>query len=312
MSNFCGCCFYQANAWHYLPQISLKVHATILSSTSRTTLTQTFTNSSDLPLEEVSYNFPLYDGVSVVGFECRVGTRYLHSKVETKEQANEEFNSAVANDKTAAIMEHGSKENDIFVTRLGNVPANETIMVEITFIGELKQDAQSDGIRYTLPNAIAPRYPDSRALPRSTSIFAPPPVTEEQTIKMPEWGLVKTSGIDITVDVQMEKTSIIRELQSPSHSVKVSLGCTSTAPSGGRSGSTFDPSQASASIRLVKENELLLERDFVLVVKADGLDNPTALLETHSSIPNQRALMVTLVPRFNLPPIKPEVIFVID
>ncbi|CAI7587167.1 unnamed protein product [Penicillium pancosmium] len=308
-TNFSGCCFHQGDGWHYLPQISLKAHATILSSTSRTTLTQTFTNSTDLPLEKVSYKFPLYDGVGVVGFKCRVGTRYLHSKVDTKEQAIVDFNDAITNHQTAALMVHSSTENDVFVTTLGNVPANETIMTEITFIGELKQDAQSDGIRYTLPNSIAPRYPDPRDLPRSGSIFGGP---RQETIQMPQWGLVKTSGIDITVDVQMEKSSIIRELQSPSHSVKVSLGCTSSTPSDSSSGSTFDPSQASASIRLAKENELLLERDFVLVVKADGLDNPTALLETHSSIPDQRALMVTLVPKFNLPPIKPEVIFVID
>lgn len=308
-TNFSGCCFHQGDGWHYLPQISLKAHATILSSTSRTTLTQTFTNSSDLLLEKVSYKFPLYDGVSVVGFECRVGTRYLHSKVDTKEQAIIDFNDAVTNNQTAALMVHSSTENDVFVTTLGNVPANETITTEITFIGELKQDAQSDGIRYTLPNSIAPRYPDPRDLPRSGKPFGAP---TQETIQMPQWGLVKTSGIDITVDVQMEKTSIIRELQSPSHSVKVSLGFTSTTHSGSSSGSTHDPSQASASIRLAKENELLLERDFVLVVKADGLDNPTALLETHSSIPDQRALMVTLVPKFNLPPIKPEVIFVID
>lgn len=312
MSNLGGCCFYQANAWHYLPQISLKAHATILSSTSRTTLTQKFTNSSDHLLEEVSYKFPFYDGVSVVGFECRVGTRYLHSKVETKEQANADFNNAVANDQTAAIMEHGAKENDVFVTRLGNVPTKETITVEITFIGELKQDAQSDGIRYTLPNTIAPRYPDPGFLRPSRSKFLPPYVSEQQPVQPPQWGLVKTSGIDITVDVQMEKTSNIRELQSPSHPVKVSLGRTSTKLSGCSSESAFDPSQASASLRLAKENGLLIERDFVLVVKADGLDNPTALLETHSSIPDQRALMVTLVPKFNLPPIKPEVIFVID
>lgn len=316
MSSFCGCYFWhtrdipglgQSNDWAYMPQISLKAHSTILSSTSRTTLKQKFSNTLSHPLEEVSYKFPLYDGVSVVGFKCRVGNRLLHSKVETKEQANQEYNDAIENKQTAALMQMASPEqNDMFVTKIGNVPANEIVEVGITFIGELKQDAQSDGLRYTLPNSIAPRYPDST---RKPSLFSQGTVVP-QTPSV--WGVVPNSGIDITVDVNMEKSSIIRELQSPSHSVKVSLGCTSESATSGTS--SFDLSQASASIRLARENELALETDFVLVVKADGLDNPRAMIETHPIHPDQHAIMATLVPKFNLPlpPSKPEIIFVID
>ena len=36
------------------------------------------------------------------------------------------------------------------------------------------------------------------------------------------------------------------------------------------------------------------------------------MLEHHPSIRDQRALMTTLVPRFNLPPIHPEIVFVVD
>ncbi|KAJ5911723.1 uncharacterized protein N7473_001026 [Penicillium subrubescens] len=116
-------------------------------------------------------------------------------------------------------------------------------------------------------------------------------------------------GLSITVDVLMEKGSILRELQSPSHSVKVSLGRMSSTPADAY---PFDPSRASASLRLVEGENALLERDFVLVAKDDGLDNPRALLEVHSTVPGQRALMATLVPQFSLPPAQPEIVFVID
>ncbi|KAJ5157109.1 uncharacterized protein N7482_008209 [Penicillium canariense] len=298
MPDYCGCCFWSANAWQYLPQVSLQAHATILSSAARTTLTQTFVNPSKALVQEVSYTFPLYDGVSVVGFECRVGSRLLHSKVKTKEQANADYQDAVANQQTAAIMDHSSSENDVFVIRLGNVPAKETITVKITFIGELKQDAQNDGIRYTLPNSIAPRY-GNLVSQAHDSFFSS------------GGGLpANLQGISITVDVLMEKTSIIREIQSPSHPIKFSLGRISSTSID--SSSSFEPSRASATLQLAKENHVLLERDFVLIVKADGLDNPCALLEIHPTIAGQRALMATLVPKFNLPPAQPEVVFVID
>jgi hypothetical protein len=295
MLGYSGCCYFNTDTWFYLPQVAVKAYAAITSSACRTTLTQTFFNPSEFLIEEVSYTFPLYDGVSVVGFECRVGSRLLHSKVKTKEQAQSEYQDAVSNQQTAAIMDHTMDQNDVFVIRLGNVPAKVTVTVDITFVGELKQDSQSDGIRYTLPNSIAPRYGSlsNNAAGSLTSHGLP----------------ADLNGISVTVDVLMEKDSILRELQSPSHSVKVSLGRMSSTSADVQS---FDPSKASATLRLIKGEHALLERDFVLVIKADGFDNPRALLETHPTLPGQRALMVSLVPKFSLPPAQPEVVFVID
>ncbi|XHF98221.1 hypothetical protein AWENTII_001786 [Aspergillus wentii] len=294
MSVICGCRYLFQYRWEYLPQVALKAHATILSSTARTTLTQTFLNPSSRLLEEVSYAFPLYDGVSVVGFKCQVGSRVLHSQVKTKEQANVEYQDAVSEKKLASILDQSNSASDCFSIRLGNIPAGEKVTVDITFVGDLKQDAQTDGTRYTIPNTIAPRY--SNVLDG-----------------MDDWvasrgSPAQSQGISITADVLMEKSSVIRELQSPSHPVKVSLGRISSVQ---EEDSAFEPSQASASLKIAK-GDVLLERDFVLVVRADGLDSPRALLESHPTIPGQRALMATLVPKFSLPPIQPELIFVLD
>ncbi|KAJ5601243.1 hypothetical protein N7510_010777 [Penicillium lagena] len=286
--NLCGCHVVSREVhsaqWSFLPQISLKAHATILSSVARTTLTQVFANPSDQTFEEVQYNFPLYDGVSVVGFKCHVGTRFLRSQVKTKDQATADFKQAVSNDQSAALLEYGN-DADVFKMRLGNVRAGEKVTVEITFVGDLRQDAQTDGVRYMLPNAIAPRY---------GSTVGGSQVTAD------------VQGISITVDVLMDKNSIIRELQSPSHSIKASLGRISVSES-----TAFEPSQASATLNLSKGN-VLLTKDFVLLAKADGLDEPRAMVESHSAIPGQRAVMATLVPKFNLPRANPEIVFVLD
>jgi hypothetical protein len=286
----CGCSYYPQPHSNpvYLPRIAIKAHATILSSVSRTVLTQTYTNPSKHLLEEVSYTFPLYDGVSVVSFNCQVGDRTLHSRVKPRKQAKAEYEDAVSKGESAALMAHSLSASDVFSIRLGNVGPGEKVVVQITFVGELKQDAQTDAVRYTLPNSIAPRY---GAL--------------VEDIPAPE---ADVQGISITVDVQMESTAVIREIQSTSHSLSVALGRVSVSSA---SNGVFNPAQASASVNL-KEDRNALSRDFVLLVKADGLDTPRAMLETHPTIPNQRAIMTTLVPKFGLDPIKPEIIFVVD
>ncbi|ESZ93252.1 von Willebrand domain containing protein [Sclerotinia borealis F-4128] len=66
-----------------------------------------------------------------------------------------------------------------------------------------------------------------------------------------------------------------------------------------------------ASATLAQESAVL-ERDFVLLVTVKDLGNPKAMLETHSTISNHRALMVSLVPKFTLPAHRPEIVFVVD
>lgn len=290
----CGCRYISENdsSHDYLPQVSLKAHATLLSSISRTVLTQTFTNPSPRAVKEVAYMFPLFDGVSVVKYTCRVGNRVLHSEVKSRQQANYDYESAVSTGEKASVMDYSLCASDVLTVRLGIVGPGEQVVIDITFIGELKQDAQADGVRYTLPNSIAPRYGHQAESRRWWGGPKTKPVEEQ--------------GISIVVDVLMEKPSVIRDVQSPSHPVRMSLGRMSSEDT-----SVFEPSRASASLQLVKE-DVLLERDFVIIVNADGQDTPHALLEEHSNIPGQRALLTTLVPKFNLPSIRPEIIFVID
>lgn len=50
----------------------------------------------------------------------------------------------------------------------------------------------------------------------------------------------------------------------------------------------------------------------MIQVVSKDIGNPKAVLETHPTIPGQRALMATLVPKFNLPSERPEIVFICD
>ncbi|KZM18901.1 uncharacterized protein EKO05_0010382 [Ascochyta rabiei] len=270
----------------YLPQVEVKVHASILATTSRTVLKQTFANpSTTRGIREVRYTFPLYDGVSVVGFSCQVGNRTIVGEVKEKESAKALFKNAVARGETAGLLEQLPAASDVFTTTIGNIPPSARVVINITYLGELKHDMEVDGIRFTIPTSISPRY----------GSFG-------RTQSFPH--LQMDGVISITVDAETAEGSFIQKLQSPTHPISMSMGTTSVEPD-----AVPSMSKASATLSLGTAH---LETDFILQIIAKDTGIPRAVLETHPSISNHRALMATLVPKFALPGEKPEIVFVCD
>lgn len=310
ISHWCGCYHVgfsnttlEARTRDYLPLLNSEAHTTILSTTSKTVLKQSFANPSPSEsIKECIYNFPLYDGVSVVGFTCKVGLRTLRGLVKEKAKAEAIFDAAVARGETAGLLVQATEASDVFSTRLGNIPAGETVIVEITYIGELKHN-DLEGIRFTIPTNIAPRYgsgPRSYNSARRGSFGSTSPA-EQLRAGLP---VQPHGGIQITVDVNLPEGLSIKRLQSPSHPIAVSIGTISTGVQ-----ADLALNKASATLSL---GTAALEKDFVLIVHSKDTGIPKALLETHPTIPNHRALMATLVPKFSLPPLPSEIVFVAD
>ncbi|EEU35305.1 uncharacterized protein NECHADRAFT_36894 [Fusarium vanettenii 77-13-4] len=282
----CGCYIWVENARKYLPQVQVKAHTTILATTSRTNLTQTFVNPNKTnAIDELRYIFPLYDGVSVVAFTCTVGSRVIKGVVKEREKAKQVYEEAKAQGEIAGLLEQSLESADVFTTTIGNVPAGEKIQVDITYLGELKHDAEVDGVRFTIPTHIVPRYGTALSLGDGSNV-------------------IRDEGIAFSIDAEMPQGSSIKSIQSPSHPISVNIGTTSTTES-------EEPSLRRASATL-QQNATFLEKDFIVQVVATNIGEPSAILETHPTIPNQRALMTTLVPKFKLPSEKPEIVFICD
>ncbi|KAI4739408.1 hypothetical protein E4T50_10151 [Aureobasidium sp. EXF-12298] len=282
-NHICGC-YYTTSYYNrtYLPQVHLNSHTTITPLYYTTKLSQTFHNPSGLQLPETRYTFPLYDGVAVSSFTCTIGEKVIKGHVEQKEQARKTFDAAISRGETAGLLE--SLPTGVFGVTLGNVPVDASIQVDITYGGELKHDAQIDGLRYNLPTSIAPRYGKypGELLKLDSAI---------------------SKGMKITVDIDMQG-STVRKVQCPSdHSIGLDIGTLSATTE-----RTSDMSKASVSLT---HNTTELGSDFVLQILIDDIGSPKAILEKHS-IPGREALMATFVPRFNLEPIRPEIIFIAD
>ncbi|KAM0720616.1 hypothetical protein Q7P37_004753 [Cladosporium fusiforme] len=266
---------------HYLPQVKIVSHTTITSICYTTALRQTFGNPNDDLVSEARYTFPLYDGVAVSSYTITYGDTILKGIVKQNEAAKKTYQAAVDKGETAGLLE--SLPAGVFGVTIGNLPSKTDVHVDITYCGELKHDAEVDGLRYTLPTSIAPRYGDYPG-------------------ELLQCTAVNDGGIGITVDVDMGKNSI-RKIQSPSHPVAVSMGAFAT-----HTNPTYEPSKASAGLTLGTTE---LAGDFVLQFDIDNISAPQAIVEQHPDLPS-RAVVATLVPRFELEVSCPEIVFIAD
>ena len=286
----CGCSYTSADAngyyqLYYLPQVQLESHTTINPLCFTTKLTQTFHNPTDKALQQVRYTCPLYDGVAVCNYIVSFAGKRLVGTVKEKHVARQTYDAAIERGETAGLLE--ALPAGVFGVTLGNVPAKTDITVKITYCGELKHDASIDGLRYMLPTAIAARYGDYPGEVLGSNAVA-------------------SRGISITVDIDVGRSNI-RKVQSPSHPIAVSMGALSSTPDA--AGHPFQPAHASATLALGTTE---LGADFILQLVIDDISKPQAVLETHPTIPNQRAIMMTLVPKFTLDPVYPEIVFIAD
>ncbi len=273
----------------YLPLIDIKAHSTVLSTTTRTLLSQTFVNSSGDVIPQARYTFPLHDGACVVGFTCRIGNRVIQGSVKEREKARADFHEAVKRGQTVGLLERLPSTADVFTTTVGNLPPRVNVAIGITYLQELKHDMEAGETRLTFPTAIAPRYGKY-----PFELLSSPESTDAQA----------SGGFEIIVDIQMAGDSFIRGISSPSHPIAVSMGTLSSSPN-------EDPSLHKAAVTL-SLGKTELESDFVLQVRTEQAGKPRALLERHPTIADSQALMITMVPNFTLPSSRPEIVFLID
>lgn len=147
---------------------------TVNGNVAFTHLKQSFRNPSNELIPEAQHTFPLYDGAVVTSFECTIGeTRYLRGVVKPKQQARHEFEQARKQKReAAALLEELTPE--IFETSLGNIPANTTVHIQLTYVHELKavtmEDEMTEGLAMTIPLSIAPRYGHSDTPPMAPKL----------------------------------------------------------------------------------------------------------------------------------------------
>ncbi len=137
-----------------LPFVSARVRATAGGGLARIVLEQTFENPHDETLR-ITYRMPLPADGAVSGYAFEIGARTVTGKVDRKERARERFEEALADGRTAALLDQ--ERADVFTQQIGNVPARATIVARITIDLRLAWLPEGEW-ELRVPTVIGPRY----------------------------------------------------------------------------------------------------------------------------------------------------------
>ncbi len=136
-----------------LPLEAVDVRAAITGLASLTTITQTFHNPHDVPLE-ATYIFPLPSRSAVTALRMEADGRVVEGVLKERGEARADYDQAIATGRRAAIAEE--ERPGVFTTRVGNVLPGERVTVRLTLAGTLAYE--DDAATFRLPLVMAPRY----------------------------------------------------------------------------------------------------------------------------------------------------------
>jgi len=258
-----------------VPLDHVRVEARVVDAAARVTIRQSYRNVENVPLEVV-YTFPLDEGAAVCGFEATVdGVRYVGRAME-RDEAFKTYDDALEAGHGGFLLDE--ERADVFTASLGNLKPGSAVELSITYVTELA--AEGEAVRFTLPTTVSPRY-----APAADRQGVGP--TPAETLNPPVAAAVPY-GFSFEMNVTM--AGAIRGVQSPSHPIDLALD-------GPR-----------ATVRLA-QREAAMDRDLVIVLAADNLSAPHAVVERGE---NGAAVLLSFLPRFEPSAGTVEVIFVVD
>ncbi|XP_063286045.1 protein mono-ADP-ribosyltransferase PARP4 [Pelobates fuscus] len=140
----------QNNNGEQIPLERIHVKAKVMDTIAQVVIFQTYKNNSLSPIE-AKYVFPLDNTATVCGFEAFINGKHIVGEVKEKQQAHKEYRTAISEGHGAYLMDQD--DPDIFTVSVGNLPANATVIIKITYITELS--IQNDNCQFEIPGDIA-------------------------------------------------------------------------------------------------------------------------------------------------------------
>lgn len=127
-------------------------------------IAQTFRNDTD-HATEATYIFPLPPDAAVSAMEIETGTTTIHAAIETREQAQDRYERAIAAGVGAGMLEQ--ERPDIFTQTVSAIPAHGTVTVTLRF--DTVAHYANGTWELAVPLVVAPRYVPGSATGRPTT-----------------------------------------------------------------------------------------------------------------------------------------------
>ncbi len=276
-----------------LPLEHTDVAAQVAGFVASVTVTQTFVNPTDGPIEAV-YVFPLPQRAAVYDMRMVIGERVIQGKVHKRAEARKVYEAARAAGKAAALLDQ--ERPNIFTQSVANILPNEKIRVELSYVEDLNY--RGGEYEFVFPMVVGPRFiPGNRATGHQGTGWAPDTdrVPDASRITPPLLKKGQRPGNDIAVRLELDAGMAIEGLNSPSHDVR-----------------TERPDGESAVITL-SPKDTVPNKDFVVRYRVAGRKPRVALLTQKDERGGHFLLMLQpSIPdkRFQVAP--REYVFVVD
>src|SRR5262245_40086101 len=245
-----------------LPLEHTHVRARLSGFVGEVEVAQTFSNSSDEPIEVV-YVFPLPENSAVDRMKMVIGPRVIEAEIQRREEARALYEQAKGEGFTAALLEE--ERPNVFTQSVANVAPHSKIDVVIHYVQDLTYDAGE--YEFVFPMVVGPRYLPGTPVEgpqRGTGTYADTDrVPDASRVSPPYVGKGERSGHDISIEVVADAGIAVGDFEVPTHEV------TARRPADG-------------TLRLtLAEKSSIPNRDFVLRYRAVG-EEPRAALFTSS------------------------------
>ncbi|XP_053312056.1 protein mono-ADP-ribosyltransferase PARP4 [Spea bombifrons] len=245
-----------------MPLEMIHVKAKVMDLIAQVVIFQTYKNKSPMPIE-AKYVFPLDSSAAVCGFEAFINGKHIVGEVKEKQQAHQEYRSAIQEGHGAYLMDQDAP--DVFTVSVGNLPPNSTVIIKITYITELVMSCSE--VNFHIPGTVASWQKD-KALNENIQDT----VTK---VKIDEGGAPKGC---FCLDMSIEMPYKIENISSYQHSLKIKkTDCKAVVQT--REGASLD------------------ENGFTLVISMTDAYLPRMWVEKHPD-KNSEACMLVFHPEF--------------
>ncbi|HEV7486719.1 MAG TPA: marine proteobacterial sortase target protein [Thermoanaerobaculia bacterium] len=255
-----------------VPAVKSEVRITVTGPIVRTTVTQTFHNTTGRCVEGL-YVYPLPELSAVDTLKMTIGSRVIVGEIREREQARKEYEQAKSEGRKAALVEQ--QRPNVFTTSVSSVMPDEDVVIEIAYQEMARYENGEYRLRF--PMVVAKRYSPVQTTPQIIEKAVPVCCTE-------------ASHVSLTVDLQ------------PGYSVRnvVSAQAKSETLGNRHYRVTADSSTLNA------------EHDFELSWQPDLGTNPDATVLTEKLGDDTYALIMVTPPARSAVRLPRETIFIID
>lgn len=229
-------------------------------------VTQIYMNTGKNPIEAM-YVFPASTRAAVYDMKMTIGDRLMIAKIEEKEEAKKQYETAKSNGQSASLLEQ--ERPNVFQMSVANIMPGDTIKVEMSYTELLIPD--NAVYEFVYPTVVGPRYSNkSEATASESDKWVESPYTKEGV------DASYTFNIATRINAGMK----IKAVSCPTHQVKVDY-----------------EGENSAVIELKKSETDEGNRDFILQYKlADKAIESGILLYKGENNPDENFFVTMIQP----------------